>query len=128
MNLAQAFPDPLEHRRALQATLRQLRLLPRCQPGRPMRGPAFTGWRRHAFESAPQRRGAADLRIVYRLHEDGRVEVLGFGHRWRPAAIYARLLGRASPEQSPGRALPPHQPHRQVQDRQGEQGEHPAQP
>lgn len=94
--LTTAFPDPHQHWQALQAILKQLRILATHLPGKPMKGQLFGSWRRHAFESAPQRRGPADLRIVYRVHDDGTVEVLGFGHRHVPESLYGRLHDRAT--------------------------------
>ncbi|GAB6875637.1 hypothetical protein JCM13210_03630 [Thermaerobacter litoralis] len=79
----------------LAVILHQLTVVHRRHPGKPLQG-RLKGWRRHAFQSQPQQKGArADLRIVYRRHDDS-TEILGFGHRHVPGDFYQRLRGRSA--------------------------------
>lgn len=48
------------------------------------------GWTSYHFQSRRIRKLKADMRIVYR--DTGiSIQILGFGHRWIPQAIYDRL-------------------------------------
>lgn len=91
-DLASAYPDPQAHAEALAAILHQLAVVHLRQPGKDIQG-RWQGWRRHAFQSQPQRGARADLRIVYRRHGDSTI-LLGFGHRHLPEDFYQRLRGR----------------------------------
>lgn len=91
--LEKAFSDPQDYAAALAAILHQLQVVHRRQPGKDLEG-RWLGWRRHAFQSRPQRGAKADLRIVYRRHGDLTI-LLGFGHRHLPIDFYERLRGRS---------------------------------
>ena len=100
-NLAEAFTDPASYQEALAHIVQQLVALRTARPGTAMRG-RLAGWRRHAFQSQPTVRGSrADLRIVYRIGDNGSLELLGFGHRHRPDDFYQHLRAR------PARGGPP---------------------
>lgn len=88
--LRAAYPDPEQHWRAIQAIVHQMQVIPRRGPGKEMHG-NYLGWTRRAFESHRQSGEPADLRIVYRVLGDGKVELLGFGHRHLPEDLYRRL-------------------------------------
>jgi len=48
----------------------------------------LAGWRRAAVPASPNRGATADLRIVFRPTDDGNIELLAFGHRRQPHAVY----------------------------------------
>jgi hypothetical protein len=52
-------------------------------------------WHRVAFPSHPGRKSKADLRLVFRPTEKGTVEILAFGHRQKPQAIYLTAKTRS---------------------------------
>lgn len=49
------------------------------------------GWRAYHFQLRRAQGEKAMLRVVFRLQADF-VEVKGFGHRFKPAGIYHRLV------------------------------------
>ena len=53
-------------------------------------------WHRVAFPSRPGRKSKADLRRVFRPTGKGAVEILAFGHRQKPQAIYLTAKTRSS--------------------------------
>jgi hypothetical protein len=53
-------------------------------------------WHRVAFSSRPGRKSKADLRLVFRSTKNGTVEILAFGHRQKPCAIYLTAKTRSS--------------------------------
>jgi hypothetical protein len=53
-------------------------------------------WHRVAFSSRPGRKNKADLRLVFRPTENGTVEILAFGHRQNPCAVYLTAKTRSS--------------------------------
>jgi hypothetical protein len=55
-------------------------------------------WHRVAFSSRPGRKSKADLRLVFRPTENGTIEILAFGHRHKPYAVYLSAKARSSPE------------------------------
>ena len=96
LEMATAFPDPVQHRLALTETLHQLSVIAHKQLGQPMVG-TLAGWRRHAYQSDRKSRGVhADLRIVYRVNGNGQLQLLGLGHRRIPDDVYAKLRTRAT--------------------------------
>jgi hypothetical protein len=52
-------------------------------------------WHRVAFPSRPGRKNKADLRLVFRPIENGTIEVLAFGHRQKPCAVYLTAKARS---------------------------------
>jgi hypothetical protein len=53
-------------------------------------------WHRIAFPSRPARKSKADLRLIFRPTESGAVEILAFGHRQKPQAVYLTAKTRSS--------------------------------
>jgi hypothetical protein len=53
-------------------------------------------WYRIAFPSRPGRKSKADLRLVFRPTENGTIEILTFGHRQHPQAVYLTAKTRSS--------------------------------
>jgi hypothetical protein len=53
-------------------------------------------WHRIAFSSRPGRKNKADLRLLFRPTENGTVEILAFGHRQKPCAVYLTAKARFS--------------------------------
>ncbi len=93
LTLELAFPSPEQFGSAVGEVVHQLTVITASEPGKPMFG-TFGGWKRHAFQSEPSIGGRADVRIVYKVSDDGRIALLGFGHRYLPNDIYLRLRVR----------------------------------
>ncbi len=55
----------------------------------------LAGWRSFHYPHSRSHRGKADMRIIYR-RVGSEVQVLGFGHRYVPSDVYARLIDRAT--------------------------------
>ncbi len=51
----------------------------------------LAGWRRSKFPPHPE----DDFRLIFRATSDGRLELLGFGHRTDPVPVYLGAKARA---------------------------------
>lgn len=74
--------------RALTADILRAKAAPQTY-GRELRH-KLAGWRRSKFPP-----NALDFRLVFRATSDGRLEVLGFGHRYEPVPMYREATARA---------------------------------
>lgn len=87
--LRQAFPSDSEFTRALLAVGGAIvqACARKASFGVPLTYQLKT-WYRASFPSQPGMKRKAELRLIFRPNENGHIEVLAFGHRRHPQAVY----------------------------------------
>lgn len=95
LSVSEALSDPAEFKLVIAATRRALVQLGEGRiEGTPLRF-KLAEWRSLHYQHKRGRGQHADMRIVYRVLEDGSgIRVRGFGHRHDPQDIYRRLRER----------------------------------
>lgn len=89
--LAKVWPNEAEFSAAVASCCRALELVSK---GRLTASPLtddLSGWWSYHFQLSRAQGEKAILRVVYRLSENT-VEVMGFGHRFKPADMYHRII------------------------------------
>lgn len=92
--LAKVWPDEHDFATAVASSVRALT---QVAAGRVTPDPLkddLEGWQSHHYQLRRAQGEQAVLRVVFR-RVDGQVEVKGFGHRFKPASIYHRLVVNA---------------------------------
>ena len=88
--LAYVFDDPQRFSTALTHVINAIHLIVRQRRiGQPLVNNK-AGWWSYHFQSQRTQRHKADMRIVYQ-DTGTTIRIMGFGHRWIPQDLYARL-------------------------------------
>ena len=89
--LARVWPAEEDFAAAVAASARALsQIVARTVTPSPLKG-KLEGWCSYHYQLRRVQGEAAVLRVVFRRHGD-MVEVKGFGHRFKPADVYHRLV------------------------------------
>lgn len=94
-NLAIVWPDPEDFEAAVSSTCRAIRQVSDDAVDTSGLTYQLEGWNGYHYQLRPERHTPADLRLVYRPCEPGRIEVLAFGHRKEPDSVYLKAKRRA---------------------------------
>lgn len=88
--LTLAFPEENDYKSAVVNTTKALRDLVGNRVSTNELAGIFQGWESYHYQPKIGQSIAANMRIVFRRNE-GRIYVLGFGHRYVPEDVYRRL-------------------------------------
>lgn len=89
--LAKVWPDEGDFAQAVASSVRALELAVRGRITPDALRDDLAGWFSYHYQLKRTQDIPADLRLVYRPIKSG-IEVKGFGHRFRPADIYRRVM------------------------------------
>ena len=92
--LAKVWPDEASFAQAVASSVRALELAVSGRITPDALRDDLTGWFSYHYQLKRAQGIPADLRLVYRPVKGG-IEVKGFGHRFRPADIYRRMMSDA---------------------------------
>lgn len=88
-----AFPDHNALETALTNTKRAIEDVANDKVDSSFLDYEYKDWNSYHYQSVRVNGQKSDLRVIYKKHE-GKVRIIGFGHRRNPTDIYKRLGGR----------------------------------